>query len=101
MMRLSRQFDADSVARTDIAVRYHDAHDPGLAHQIAGWVPVQRRRHQAFLKTVDLDAGVAEPGDFDDRTLAEMEPRAGWQGEEIDAFRGDVLAEIGGPHRKT
>src|SRR4051812_9856767 len=92
-------FDADGVARPYVAVRYHDAHDAGLADQVAVGVPVQRRCHQAFAETVDLDAGVAQPGEFDDSTCPEMQPRSGWQCQQVDAFGGDVLSEVGGLKR--
>src|ERR1043166_1153123 len=60
-------FTTTTVLIALLAAGKHDAHDPGLADRIAVGVPVQGRGHQAFLKIVDLDAGVAQPGNLDER----------------------------------
>src|ERR1700676_1888483 len=100
-MRLIWQLDTDRIARSNIALRYHDAHDSGLTDQIAVRVLVERRGHQTFLEIVELDTGIAQPGDFDNGACAEIRPRTGRQRQQIDAGRGDVLAELAGRNREA
>ena len=49
---------------------------------------------QTLLEAVDLMAGVAKAGYFDDRLVAEIELRAGREAEQVDAFGGDILTKI-------
>ena len=76
--------DGDRVARFDIAAGQHNAHDPGLADQTAVRVPLERRGHQALLKTVQLDARIAQSRHLDHRTVAEPKLRPRRQAEQID-----------------
>jgi hypothetical protein len=86
-MRRGRQLDGDRVKRPHLAVANNDAHDAGLADEVAGRVPVQRGGHQALLELVDLDAGIAQAGDFDDGGCAEMQAGTGEQRQQIDTGR--------------
>src|SRR5438045_9474011 len=95
-MRLRRQLDPDLVAGPHLAAGNDDAHDAGLANQIAMLVPAERRRHQSRLDAVQLRTRVAQAGHLDDRRAAETQPRAGRQTEQIDALRRDVLAHLTG-----
>src|SRR5947209_3132598 len=72
LVRPFRQFDTDPVAVLDLAARQHDGHDAGLALQISGHVARQGRGHEPGLEFVQLAARIAQPGDLDDRLLAEM-----------------------------
>ena len=49
---------------------------------------------------VELRARVAQAGELDDGVLAEVEPGADGQGEQVDAAGRDVLAEVAGCHRE-
>ena len=98
-MRQHRWFDRDHVTGPDITSGKYDAHDTGFSDQRAVGVPVEHRGHQPGLEFVELNAGIAQPGDFDDSIAPEMQPRAGWQREQIDAARRDVLAEVTRHHR--
>src|SRR6516165_7452312 len=53
-VRVGRQLDSDRIAGEDLAAGDYDAHDAGLAHQIAALVPPQCRRHQPVLNAVEL-----------------------------------------------
>ena len=53
-VRLRRQFHADDVARTDVARGNRDAHDAGLADEIAAGIAAKYGVHQSLLKLVDL-----------------------------------------------
>src|SRR6266404_4424375 len=96
-----RQLHAYGIAGPNVALGDHDAHDSSLANQIAVRIPVQRCGHQVYLEIVDLDAGIAQAGDFDNGACAKMQPRAGWQGQQIDAGCGDVLAKLAGLNGKA
>jgi hypothetical protein len=50
---------------------------------------------------VELDAGIAQAGDFDNSTGAKIQSRAGRQRQQVDAFGGDVLTEVGRLYRKA
>src|SRR3954452_7500300 len=97
-MRLRRQFNPNAVSWPNIAASDDDAHDPRLADEIAIGVPVQRCRHQSLLEAVDLDARIAQAGDFNDSAVAEMQPSPARQLQQVDTRGGDVLAEIAGPY---
>src|SRR2546430_5417606 len=56
---------------------------------------------QAFLKIVDLDAWVAQPGDLDNGACTKMQSRAGRQGQQINAGGRDVLAKLARLYRKA
>ena len=85
-MRLRRQFDPDRVTGPHLPARDDDAHDAGLANQVAVLVPAEGRRHQSRLDAVELRAWVAQPCHLDDRCATETQPRAGRQTEQIDAL---------------
>jgi RecB family exonuclease len=95
-VRLGRQLDADRVAGAHLAGGEHDAHDPGLQDDVAVVVAVERRLHQARLDAVELRARVAQPGDLDDRIVAETQRRADGQPEQVDTRGRDVLAHLAG-----
>src|SRR5215472_18325465 len=96
VVRVRRQLDTDGIAGADLAAGDDDAHNAGLAHQIAALVASQCRRHQSILNVVELAARVAQTGYLDDRRRAEMQLRAGRQPQQIDAARRDVLAHLPG-----
>ena len=100
-MRLWRQLDEDRVAGAHLAAGDDHAHDAGLANQVAVLVTVEGRSHQPALDAVQLGAGVAQTGHLDDRAVAETQPGAGRQSEQIDAARCDVLAHLAGHDGKA
>ena len=67
-----------SPGRTSPAVS-DDAHDAGLADQVALGVAVEHGGHQPRLDAVELVARVAQAGDLDDRLVAEAQARPGRQ----------------------
>jgi hypothetical protein len=83
-MRLRRQLNPDRIAGSHLAAGDDDAHDTGLANQVAVLVPAEGRRHQSRLDAVQLGARVAQAGHLDDRRAAETQPRAGGQIEQSD-----------------
>ena len=93
-MRLGGQLHLDRIARPDRSTGRDDAHDPGLAHDVARRIPTDDLLQQAVLELVDLQARVAQAGDLDDGFVTEVQQRADGEAEEIDAARGDVLPEI-------
>src|SRR5436190_24151857 len=72
LVRPLGQFDTDLVAAPDVTAGQHDAHDAGLALQIAGDVARQGRRHQTRLEFVELPAWVAQPGHLDNGLVTEI-----------------------------
>lgn len=95
-MRRRREVNRDGVAGTDLAAGDHDPHDAGLADQAALGVAIEYGVHQAWLKVVQLLAGVSQAGNLD-HGLANREPGARRQGQQIEAAGGDVLAHVARP----
>jgi hypothetical protein len=101
LVRSFRQLDTDRIPAAHFAASDDDPHHAGFAHEIAGIIPGQGRRHQTGLKTVELAAGIAQPGNFDDGALAEMKPGAFRQSEQSDPARCDVFAHIARRKRQS
>jgi hypothetical protein len=56
---------------------------------------------QAGAEGVDLGAGGAEAGDFEDGFGADVEVGVEWEGEEVDALSEEVFAEVAGVEGKA
>lgn len=95
-MRRRREVNRDGVAGTHLAAGNHDPHDTGLADQTTLCVPIEYGVHQAWSEEVQLLAGVAQAGNLD-HGLADREPGARRQGQQIEAAGGDVLAHVARP----
>ena len=95
-MRCRRQFDDDRVAGPDLAVCQDDGHDPGLADESTVLISPQHCCHQPWLEAVQLDAGITQTSHFDDCCLAQAQARTGWESEQINPARCDVLAHLPG-----
>jgi hypothetical protein len=95
-VRAVGELDVDHVGRADEAAHEHDPHDAGLADEVAVRVTVEDGTHEAVLVAVDLRARVAQAGQLDDGVVAEVEPGADGQAEQVDAAGRDVLAEVAG-----
>ena len=95
-MRLGREHDSNRIARADLAAGQNDSHDSRLANKLSLAVAVEHGGQEAFLKTVDLNAGIAQARQFHDGGSTEMQLRANGKGEQVDAARGDVLAHLSG-----
>ena len=93
-MRCRRQFDDDRVARPNLAVCQDDGHDAGLADESTVFISSQHCGHQPWLEAVQLDARVTQTSHFDDCRLAQAQARTGWESEQINAARCDVLAHL-------
>lgn len=97
-VRTGGQFHFDRVAGEHHTAFPHDAHDSGLAHDVPRLVTADDLFQQPILEVVDLQAGIAEAGDFQDRGGADAQQCADRQSEQVDTARGDVLAEFAGRH---
>jgi len=62
-------------------------------------IPAEHCREQAGLEVVELGAGIPQSGDLHNSLLAESQPSAGGQAEQVDAARSDILAEVAWYHR--
>jgi hypothetical protein len=96
------EFDADGVIGVYRAACEDDGHDAGAAGLLA--CGVSRSPEvllQAVAMFVDLRAGGAETGDFDDGFGAEMEFCMQREREEFDAAGEDVFADLSGLQRKA
>jgi hypothetical protein len=71
-----------------------NAHDPGLAHQLTGGVAAKRGGHQPGLKTVHLDAGIAQASHLHDRRWSDMHEGTGRKTEHVETVRGDIFTEL-------
>lgn len=100
-MRSGRQFHGDPVAGADRTACEDDRHDTGLADEIAVGVAIEHGRPESLLEFIQLPAGVAQPRDLDDRLIAEREPRAARQGQQVDPAGRDVLPHLTGGDREA
>ena len=91
----------DLVAGPHISIGQDYAHDAGLADQLPSVIAVQGGRHQARLDAIELGAGIAQSGDLDDCRVAQMQPRAGRELQQMDAASRDVLAHQAGRQLET
>ena len=100
-MLLRRQLDSDRVASSDFAGGQDNTHDTGLADEVILLVAAQDRRHQVGLVVVQLPARVPQASHAYDCGITDVQPRSPWQGEQVNAARGDVLANRPGRNLKT
>ncbi len=70
---------------------------PALRIRPPGCVPIQRRRHQSWHETIELDARIAQPGHPHPGGVADAKHRIRRQPEQVNAARQDVLADLAGP----
>ena len=98
-MRQWRKLHLDGVSRSNVTAPRHDGHDAGLALQVAFLVAVENGPHQSLLEAVELGAWVSKPGDFHNRILANLQPGARRQLEQVNASCRDVLAH--GPRHEV
>jgi hypothetical protein len=91
-----RQLDNDRVAGSYLAACTDDSHDASLTDECAALVSSQYRRHQPWLKAVQLDARITQAGHFNYRSVAQAQPRAGWKSKQINAACRDILAHLPG-----
>ena len=80
-MRQGGQFNHNGIPRPNITARDHHAHYAGFANQPAIGRPIQHRRHQPRSEPVDLDARIAQPGNFHNCIRPQPQPRADRQAE--------------------
>lgn len=93
--------DAEVVVGVDVAAAEDDGHDAGAAGALAGGVArAPEMLLEAGAEGVDLGAGGAEAGDFEDGCRfvvgADVEEGAAGEGEEVDALGEEVFAEVAG-----
>ena len=62
---------------------------------------LEDRGHEAGFEAIELEAGVAQAGHFDDSFGAEPKARPCGEGEEVEAAGGDVLAHFAVRHAET
>ena len=93
-MRTRRRRGRDGSAGADIAVRQHDPHHAGFSDQPAIRRAVEHSGHQAGLKPIQLQAGVAEASDLNDRRCAQMQAGSGGKPQQINAASQHVLPDI-------
>jgi hypothetical protein len=100
-MRERRKLNDDRIAGGDLAARCHDPHHAGLPDQPAALGPLENRRHQAGLETIELSTRIAQTGEFDDRTRTDPKAGADRQAQQVDAASCDVLADLASSHAKS
>jgi hypothetical protein len=87
-----REFDPDRIPGPDIAPFDDDPHHAGLTDEVSVFVTPQQCFRQAFLKTVDLDARIAQTRNLDHCRVSQMKPRSSRQRKKVDPAGGDVLS---------
>lgn len=100
-MRLRRQLDRDRIPRAHRAARDDDRHHPRLQDDPIPRPALDRRHLQPRLPAIELETGRAQPGQLDDRGIAEPQPRARRQRQQVDPRGGDILPHLARRHGKA
>lgn len=95
-MRFAGQLGADRVSGTNFAPGDDNPHDAGLDHDDPILSALRECCQEPGTKGLDLPAGVAQACDFDDRSLAYMQPRASGKGKKSETACSDVLSDVAG-----
>jgi hypothetical protein len=90
--------DRNAVARAHVPAMHDDGHhaSPHAEGRTRGLGA--HPREQPGLIAVDVHARAAQPCELDDRFIADAQPGAGGQCRQVDAARGQVLAQVAGEH---
>ena len=88
-----RQTDRDAVPGPHLSAGQYDAHHAGLADQPALAIAAEACRDQSWHQLLQLNARIAQAGQFHDRVAAEAQPRSAGQCDEVEAARREILAE--------
>ncbi len=100
-MWLRRQLDGNGITGPYLAVRHYDRHYTGLVDDLAVIVAPECGAHQTRLDDIELDAGATQAGDFNNRNVADHQPRPERQAQEVYAASRDVLPHLAGPDAKA
>jgi hypothetical protein len=92
------QFDRDQVSNLHVAALDDNRHDASLADEVTVRVPAEHCRCQPPLERFNLPARIAQTDELDHRLGSELQSRALWQCQKIDAARRHILADGAGPN---
>jgi len=95
-VRRRGQFDIDPITRVNLAAGQYYTHDSGLTNDIALVVETYQPLEKAWLKLIQLDAGVSQTGHLNHCRITQMQPGASWQAKQIDATGCHILAQLSG-----
>jgi hypothetical protein len=97
---LRRKKYADLIACGHVTAGSDHRHHTRLADQLAVGIPIEYGRQQAREKPVELAAGIAQPGDLDERRGSELKPCTGRERKQVHASSRDVLSDVARAHGK-
>ena len=100
-MRFWRRLDGDRVSGPDFAACQDNCHDACLPNERPLLIALQDRRQQPGLEVVRLETRIAQARDFDHGGGAQLQPRPGWQSQQIHPTCGDILAHLPGDCGET
>ena len=100
-MRRRRQLYPYTLPRSDAATSHHDPHHAGFSDELAIAGFVQHGSHQAVLEFIDLRTWIAQAREPDNGLVTQMQFRAFWQPQQINAVGRDVLTQGAWHHVKT
>ena len=92
--RRSRDLDRDRITRLHDSAGYHNRHHSRLADRTTLSIRADDLLEQTGLEPVDLQAGIAQPGEFHNCLRAESQASTSWKLQQVDSFGGDILAEL-------
>ncbi len=92
------QANRDRIANSDRAAANHHAHHARELGDVAIVVNRPNLLQQAFLKVVDLAAGISQAGDDDNGIATDAQRGPNRQPKQIETGGGDVLTQITGRH---
>jgi hypothetical protein len=97
---LRRKKHSDLIACAHVTAGSDHRHHTRLADQLAVGIPIEYGRQQAREEPVELTAGIAQPGDLDERRGSELKPRTSRERKQVHASSRDVLSDAAGTHGK-
>jgi len=85
--------NTDAVTRTNLPASRHDRHHARLERDLTVWTSTKRRRHEACLKPIKLNARIAQPGDLDLRITPQGESGSGRESEKVHTRCREIFSE--------
>ena len=92
--RPSWELDLDRITWRHDPAGYHNRHHSRLADRATLSIRADDLLEQTRLEPVDLQAGIAQPGEFHDCLGTESQASPSWKLQQIDSMGGDILSEF-------
>jgi hypothetical protein len=92
------QGDLDDIIGRDDSIGDDNGHDTRFANEIACFVVIENGSEEPVLKAIDLNAGISQSSQFDDRGFTKAQLRTAREVQQRNPSSGDVLSNISRVH---